>query len=53
MLSVREASNAFCNALKSGVPCSPSTTISPSSQADRMPSASTAAASGFIRSVQS
>ena len=51
--SVRDASNAFCNALKSGAPCSPGTMISPSSQPDGSFSAWIAVARLFIFEVQS
>ena len=48
MASLLAASIAFCSALKSGTPDSPMTTISPSSQAESMASASIAAASDSI-----
>jgi len=51
--SLVAVSIAFCRALKSGTPASPMTTISPSSQAESMASASIAAASIFILPVQS
>ena len=53
MASPLAESIAFCSALKSGTPVSLITTISPSSHAVSMPSASMAAASDFIFDVQS
>jgi len=53
ILSVRDASNAFCKALKSGVPSWFSTTISPSSHAAWMPRVSTAVARALSLAVQS
>jgi hypothetical protein len=53
MLSVRDASNAFCKALKSGVTVLVQYEISPSSHAAWMPSVSTAAARALSLAVQS
>ena len=53
MSCVREESKAFCRPLKFGVPSSFSTTISPSSQAERRPRPSIVFASACIFDVQS